>query len=45
MKNKFVYVCSLCGTQYEITKDLMLWPACREDKLHGVGGIVYPSDC
>lgn len=35
MKNKFSYACFYCGTQYEITKDLMLCPACREESLEG----------
>ena len=35
MKNDFKYICSECGTQYEITKDLMLCPACHEDNLEG----------
>lgn len=35
MKNQFKYICNECGTQYEITKDLMLCPACREEILEG----------
>ncbi|MDP1994900.1 MAG: threonine synthase [Ignavibacteria bacterium] len=31
----FKYLCSECGTQYEITKDLMLCPKCREENLEG----------
>ena len=35
MKNNFKYICNECGTQYEITKDLMLCPACRQENLEG----------
>ncbi|MFA4924757.1 MAG: pyridoxal-phosphate dependent enzyme, partial [Ignavibacteriaceae bacterium] len=35
MKNKFKYICNTCGTKYEITKDLMLCPKCREKNLEG----------
>jgi len=35
MKTDFKYICSECGAEYEITKDLMLCPACREEDLEG----------
>lgn len=35
VKANFKYICSGCGTQYEITKELMLCPACREENLEG----------
>jgi len=35
MGKKFLYKCSQCKSTFEITKDLMLCPQCREENLEG----------
>ena len=47
-KSDFKYVCKDCGKIYEINKDLMLCPFCREESLEGkplkgVLNVVLPS--
>jgi threonine synthase len=47
-KSDFKYVCKDCGKTYEINKDLMLCPFCREESLEGkplkgVLQVVLPS--
>ncbi|MGE5500122.1 MAG: threonine synthase [Syntrophothermus sp.] len=35
MKKNFKYNCEECGREYEISKDLMLCPSCREQDMEG----------
>lgn len=34
-KEEFKYYCRSCGRQYDIIKDIMLCPSCREDDIQG----------